>query len=88
MTQSPNRDLLLDQLVTALKQRGLGSLALAFLEVGQPLAFIGGQLLWLAQPAMRLLWPKAQVRHVAQLMEDPTAVRHLMDALAIDEASV
>ncbi|WP_420628601.1 hypothetical protein [Candidatus Leptofilum sp.] len=88
MTQSPNHDLLLDQIATALKQRGLASVALAFLEVGQPLAFIGGQLIWLAQPAMRLLWPQARVRHIAQFMEDPAAVRSLMNVLAADEASV
>ncbi|WP_420641411.1 hypothetical protein [Candidatus Leptofilum sp.] len=86
MTHSPNRDPLLDQIAAALKQRGLGTAALALLEVGQPLAFIGGQLLWLAQPALALLWPKVQVRHLAQLMEDPTAVPQLMNALTPDEA--
>ena len=88
MTHSPNRDPLLDQIATALKQRGLHAVALALLEVGQPLTFIGGQLMWLAQPALSLLWPAAQVRHAVQLLEDPTAVRHLMEALATDEAAV
>lgn len=88
MTHSPNRDPLLDQIATALKQRGLNSVALALLEVGQPLAFIGGQIMWLAQPALGLLWPTAQVRHIAQLLEDPTAVRSLMAALATDEVAL
>ena len=88
MTHSPNRDPFLDQIATTLKERGLHSAALTFLEMGQPLAFIGGQMLWLAQPALGLLWPKAQVRQLAQLMEDPVAVRGLMDALTVDEAAV
>lgn len=86
MTYSPNRDPLLDQIATSLKARGLDTAALTFLEVGQPLAFIGGQLLWLAQPALGLLWPKVEVRQLAQLLEDPAAVRRLMAALAVDEA--
>lgn len=85
MTYSPNHDLLLDQIANTLKQRGLHSAALTLLEAGQPLTFIGSQLLWLAQPALALLWPGTQVRHVARLMEDPAAVNRLMDRLAKDE---
>lgn len=88
MTQTPNRDPLLDQIATALKQRGLTGAALALLEVGQPLAFIGGQFLWLAQPALAAVWPAAQVRQMAHLLEDPAAVRRLIDRLSTDEAAV
>lgn len=88
MTQTPNRDPLLDQIATALKHRGLNGAALALLEGGQPLAFIGSQFLWLAQPALAVLWPSAQVRQMAHLLEDPAAVRRLMDRLATDEAAV
>ena len=88
MTHSPNRDPLLDQIAAALKQRGLHTAALTFLEAGQPLVFVGAQFLWLAQPALGLLWPSARVRQWAQLMEDPTAVRSLMDALTVDEAAL
>lgn len=88
MTQTPNRDPLLDQIATALKQRGLNGVALALLEVGQPLAFMGSQFLWLAQPALAVLWPAAQVRQMAQLLEDPVAMHRLMEHLAADEAAV
>lgn len=88
MAYSPNSDPLLDQIATSLKQRGLHAAALTFLEVGQPLTFIGSQLLWLAQPTLALLWPTAQVRHLAQLMGDPAAVNGLMERLAADEVSV
>jgi hypothetical protein len=87
MTYSPNRDPLLDQIANSLKQRGLHAAALTLLEAGQPLAFIGSQLLWLAQPALALLWPGAQVRQLARLMEDPAAVNGLMARLAADEVS-
>lgn len=88
MAYSPNSDPLLDQIATFLKQRGLHALALTLLEVGQPLTFIGSQLLWLAQPALALLWPSVQVRRMAQLMEDPAAVTSLMERLAADEVSL
>jgi hypothetical protein len=58
------------------------------LEAGQPLTFVGSQLLWLAQPALALLWPRSQVHRFARLMEDPAAVNSLMERLAADEVSV
>lgn len=85
MTHSPNRDPLLDKIATTLKQRGLHSAVLTLFEVGQPLVFIGSQFLWLAQPALALLWPSAQVQQLAQIMEDPAAVHALMHRLAADE---
>lgn len=88
MAYSPSCDPLLDQIAASLKQRGLHAAALTLLEVGQPLTFIGSQLLWLAQPALALLWPSAQVQRLAQLMEDPAAVNSLMERLAADEVSV
>lgn len=88
MTHSPNHHPFVDQFASTLKQRGLHSFALTLLEVGQPLTFVGGQLLWLAQPALSVLWPQAQVRQIAHLLEDPTAVRGLMSALATDEATL
>ena len=88
MTHSPNTDPRVDQFANALRRRGLHSVALALLEVGRPLSFIGGQLMWLSQPALSLLWPQAQVRQIAQLLEDPTAVRNLMTALTTDEAAL
>lgn len=88
MTQTPNHDPLLDKIAATLKQQGLHATALAFLEAGQPLAFIGSQLLWLAQPALTLLWPKVDLGQLAAIMEEPTAVRALMHRLATDEAAV
>jgi len=88
MAYSPNRDPLLDQIASSLKQRGLHAAALTLLEAGQPLTFFGSQLLWLAQPALALLWPTVQVRRFAQIMEDPAAVNSLMERLAAGEVSL
>lgn len=88
MTHIPNNDPFLDQIITSLRQRGLHTVALTLLEAGQPLAFIGGQLLWLAQPALALLWPSSQVRQWAKFMEDPAAVTALRQHLAADEVSL
>jgi hypothetical protein len=88
MTHSPNRDLFLDQITTSLKQRGLHTVALTLLEAGQPLVFVGGQLLWLAQPALGLFWPTERLGQIAQLMEDPAALHSLMHRLGTDEAAL
>ena len=87
MTYSSNRDPLLDQIAAFLKQRGLHWAALTVLEAGQPLAFIGSQLLWFAQPAAALFGPTIRLRQLAELLEDPLAVQGLMDRLAKDEAT-
>ena len=62
--------------------------ALTILEAGQPLAFVSGQLLRLAQPALALLWPTAPVKQFAQIMEDPAQVDELMARLATEEVGV
>jgi len=86
MTYSADNDPILNQISTALKQRGLQAAALTLLEAGRPLTFIGSQMLWLAQPALSLLWPSVQVRQLAQFMEDSAALNALMARLAADEA--
>ena len=86
MIHAPKHDPLLDKIATTLRQRGLHSAALTLLEAGQPLTFIGSQLLWLAQPALALLWPSAQVHRVAELLEDPQAIDALKQSLAVEEA--
>ena len=87
MTNSPNRDPLLDQIAAFLKQRGWHSAALTFLEAGQPLAFMGSQLLWFAQPTVALLGSTTRLRQWAELLEDPQAVQALMARLASNEAT-
>lgn len=82
MTQlSPEDNHFLDDITDLIYRLGLRLPALIILETGRPLAFLGGQLLWLAQPALSLLLPAREVGRVAALLEDPTAVNALLARL-------
>jgi ABC-type proline/glycine betaine transport system permease subunit len=65
-------------------QHGLGHFVLVGLEVGRPLAFIAGQLLWVLQPALGLVLARDDVSKLAHLMEDPIALEHLINLLGTD----
>ena len=60
---------------------GLQLPTLFMLDAGQPLAFIGGQLLWVLQPAVSLFVPANQVGQWATLLEKPTALFELRQQL-------
>lgn len=62
-----------------LRQWGLNGLAAAFLEAGGPLPFLGAQVLYGLEP---LSGARSEVHALAQLLEDPTAVQALAQALA------
>ena len=68
---------LLDRLAEMLCRNGLRMPVLVALEAGRPLAFLGGQLLWVAQPALSLFFPDQSVREFAQVLEEPGAVTAL-----------
>ena len=77
---------LLDRLSEALRCYGLRLPALVALEAGRPLAFLGGQLLWVTQPALSLFFPSQVVRQVARMLEDPAAIEALMARLEARES--
>ena len=85
MIHSPKRDPLPEEIASALKRRGLHTVAFTLLEAGQPLTFAVGQMLWLTQPALSLLWPSLPVQQFAKLLEDPNKVNELMACLAAEE---
>ncbi len=60
-----------------IQQRGWTNLACFLLETGTPLAFVGGQMIWLAQPMLSLLLPSAQLERTALLLENPAALTAL-----------
>lgn len=64
-----------------INRHGWGSAVATLLENGQPLAFLGGQALWVAQPALTLLFDRETLRRLALLLEDPTAVDKLRQQL-------
>ena len=58
------------QIADYLYAHGLGSTALVGLEAGRPLTFLGGQLLWILQPLMGLIFPKDLISKIAVILED------------------
>lgn len=69
------------RLARQITQRGLQTPARVALEAGRPLAFLAGQLLWVAQPALSLLWPRHEVGRVARLFETPDGWETLIQCL-------
>jgi hypothetical protein len=51
------------------------------LEAGRPLAFVGGQLIWLIQPMLNLILPAEDVGKLACLLEEPEAIDKLIGLL-------
>jgi hypothetical protein len=75
------RTLVADDLARRIHQAGATAPALAFLTIHQPLAFMGAQFLWFAQPFLRLGLNDNEVRNLAQLLEDSAGVQALIDRL-------
>lgn len=74
-------DAFVQAVAVTISQHGWGSTVVAVLENGQPLAFLGGQALWVAEPALSLLFDQEIIRRLALLLEDPTAVEMLVQHL-------
>jgi hypothetical protein len=82
MTQlTPEQDVFLDRLADAVQRYGLRTPTLLALDAGRPLAFVGGQLLWLLQPALSLLVSGQHVAQLAQVLEKPETVSALVTRL-------
>lgn len=69
------------------QQRGWTNLACLLLEAGTPLAFLGGQLIWLSQPVLSPLLSTAKIEQIAHLLEDPAALNALYEQLQHNTAS-
>ena len=65
-----------------IRRLGLQTPASIVLEAARPLAFVAGQLVWVSQPMLSLLAPKAELALVAELLEDPESVGALIELLA------
>jgi hypothetical protein len=64
-----------------IEQAGMVAPAILFLELYKPLAFLGAQLLWLAQPLLSLGVHPREVNDLARLCEDPQALEALLARL-------
>lgn len=71
----------LEQVAAFIEARGLRLPTLLLLEAGRPLTFLGGQLLWIAQPALSLIMPGQWLQQTAQLLEEPEAIEALIARL-------
>ena len=74
-------------LVNAISDRGWQEAAVFLLEIGQPFALIGGQLLWILQPTLSLLFSGDVVGRAARFLEQPGAVSALIEGLDSLESS-
>lgn len=86
MDELPVQNAFVDQVAAALCRRGLQTPALIFLDTGHPLTFLGGQLLWVAQPALSLFMSAEVVANLAHLLEEPEAVKALATKLEAEKA--
>ena len=80
-------DLLLEELARHLSRRGLREPALLAVEVGQPLLPFVSQLLYIAQPALSMVWPAKRVGRVAGLLEKPGIGEQLVAYLEVNEGN-
>ena len=69
------------EVVDAISDRGWGSAAVFLLEIGHPLALLGGQLLWILQPALSIFISDDVIARTARLLEQPDAVNALIEQL-------
>ena len=73
------------QIADAICDRGLRLPALIGLEASRPFSLLGGQILWLLQPALGLLISRQAVGRFARLLEEPSAVEDLINQLGARE---
>jgi hypothetical protein len=80
-----------EQLIGILAHRaerlGLTAPTILFLETFKPLAFIGAQMMWVAQPFLSLWWKEKDLRDLALVLEDPAGVEAIIDRLESSSAS-
>jgi hypothetical protein len=74
-----------EQLIGTLAQRtadlGLTAPAILVLETVKPLAYLGAQMLWAAQPFLNVWWQDKDLRDLALVLEDPTGVEAIIKRL-------
>jgi len=81
------REQLLDDLTRRIEKMGMTAPAILLLEAYKPLAFLGAQLLWFAQPFLRLGLKEADLRDLTLLVEDRAGVEELIDRLEASQVN-
>jgi hypothetical protein len=78
---APRRERLIDDFARRIVSAGMTAPAILFLEMHKPLAFLGAQMLWIAQPFLALGFRDADIRDLALLIEDRANVQALINRL-------
>ncbi len=74
--------------IKQVRARGWGAAFSTALDVLEPLGPLGAQLLWIAQPAARLIGGWELVGGLAQALEEPGGVDRLREQLEQDEETI
>lgn len=75
------REQLLNDLAQRIERAGMSAAAILFLETYKPLAFLGAQVLWFAQPFLTLGLNENDVRDLAQIIEERDGIEDLITRL-------
>lgn len=76
-----DQNLFIEKLTAKLTQLGLTRPALLLLEAHKPLAFIGSQLLLVAQPSLNLFISPFYTQSIIDLLADPNGVEQCLTHL-------
>ena len=71
----------IEKVSNKISELGLTGPAIVLLEAHKPLAFVGSQLLLVAQPTFDLFFPRNHVQDLAELMADSSQVEALIVSL-------
>jgi hypothetical protein len=83
------REKIIDHLARRAARMRITAPAILFLEMHRPLAYVGAQMLWAAQPFLNVWLEHADIRDLALLLEDPASVEaliHRLESLPTDQA--
>jgi len=75
------REELVDRWARRIAAWGMLAPAILFLETYRPLAFIGAQLLWVAEPFLGLAFKRADLHDFATLLDDDAGTQTLLARL-------
>ncbi len=76
----------IDMMANKIANLGLTAPAILLLEANKPLAFVGSQLLLVAQPTLDIFFPHNVTSNMADLLADPAQLEQLITKLQANTA--
>ena len=77
----------IEKVANKIADLGLTAPAILLLEAHKPLAFIGSQLLLVAQPTLDIFLPQNLIRNTADLLADSNQLEQLITSLEINSST-